>query len=143
MTYIQNAGGQESESSYPYTAGQDGQAGNCEANSNLFVESDANGPIDVSDGSEAKLQSFLLSTGPPSVCVDASSWQDYQGGVMTSCGCNIDHAVQATGLTTISGTQAYIVRNSWAADWGVNGFIYLATGHNTCCVANEVSWASV
>jgi len=143
MSYVQSVGGQEGESNYPYTAGQNGQAGSCQANAQKFIESDKGGPMVVSNGVESKLQSFLLSTGPPSVCVDASSWQTYQGGVMTKCGCNIDHAVQATGIATISGKQAYIVRNSWAADWGVNGFIYLATGSNTCCVANEVSWANV
>jgi len=140
MSYVQGAGGQDTEASYPYTAGG-GQAGSCNFQQSA-VAATLSGPQDVSDGDESALQSFLQSTGPPSVCVDASSWSSYTGGVMTSCGCDIDHAVQATGITSQFGTPAYIVRNSWNTDWGVNGFIYLAIGQNMCCVANEVSWVS-
>jgi C1A family cysteine protease len=143
MSYIQGAPSQEGESSYPYTSGQSGQAGQCAFDSSETVEDDQNGPVDVSDGDESKLISFLESTGPPSVCVDASSWQTYQSGVMSKCGCNIDHAVQAVGIQTVNGVSAYKVRNSWNTDWGVDGFIFLKVGGNTCCVANEVSWASV
>jgi len=143
MTYIQGAPGQEGESSYPYTSGQTGNASECQFDSSQTVETDQNGPIDVSDGDETKLRSFLETTGPPSVCVDASSWQNYQSGVMSKCGCSIDHAVQAVGIQTVNGVEAYKVRNSWNTDWGVDGFIFLKVGSNTCCVANEVSWASV
>jgi cathepsin F/cysteine peptidase B len=138
LTYVQGAGGEDTESSYPYTAGG-GQAGTC-AFSASNVGATTNGPVDVSDGTESSLQAFLQATGPPSVCVDASSWSSYTGGVLSSCGCNIDHAVQATGISADG--SYYIVRNSWNTNWGENGFIYLQTGANTCCVANEVSWAS-
>jgi len=141
MTFVNTEGGLDTEASYPYTAGQTGQGGTC-AFSASNVGGTTAGPQDVSDGDESALQSFLQNSGPPSVCVDASSWQSYSGGVMTSCGCSIDHAVQATGITSQFGTPAYAVRNSWNTDWGVGGFIYLAIGQNTCCVANEVSWAS-
>jgi len=141
MTFVANEGGLDTEASYPYTAGQTGSGGSCQF-SQANVGGTTGGPQDVSDGDENALQSFLQNSGPPSVCVDASSWQSYTGGVLSSCGCNIDHAVQATGITSQFGSPAYIVRNSWNTDWGVNGFIYLAIGQNTCCVANEVSWAT-
>jgi len=137
MNYVVGAGGQDTESSYPYTAGG-GQSGACQVNQQFAGV--LSGPVDVSDGNEQSLQAFLQNSGPPSVCVDASTWSSYTGGVMTSCGCNIDHAVQATGITSQFGTPAYIVRNSWNTNWGVNGFIYLAIGSNMCCVANEVTW---
>jgi len=141
LNFVASSGGLDTEASYPYSAGG-GQAGQC-ASSQGTVGGICSGPTDVTDGDVNILQSFLQSTGPPSVCVDASSWSSYGGGVMTSCGCSIDHAVQATGLTSQFGTPAYIVRNSWGTDWGVGGFIYLAAGdQNTCCVANEVSWVS-
>jgi len=143
MTYVQSAGGQETEDNYPYTAGQSGSGGQCAFNSGEIAEDDAGGPVDVSDGDENALQQFLMQTGPPSVCVDASSWQSYTGGVLSSCGCNIDHAVQAVGVNADGQANSYKVRNSWNTDWGVNGFIYLEIGSNTCCVANEVSWAQV
>jgi len=136
MAYVVSAGGLDTEASYPYTAGG-GQSGQCQSET---VGATIQGSVDVSDGDESALQSFLQNSGPPSVCVDASSWASYQGGVMSTCGCNIDHCVQAVGITSQFGTPAYKVRNSWNTDWGVEGFIYLATGNNVCCLANEVSW---
>jgi len=140
MNYVVGAGGQDTEASYPYTAGG-GQSGSCNFQSGS-VAGTLSGPQDVSDGDESALQSFLQNNGPPSVCVDASSWSSYTGGVMTTCGDSIDHAVQATGISSQFGTPAYIVRNSWNTDWGVNGFIYLAIGANTCGIATEVTWVT-
>jgi len=140
--WVTQVGGLEQESSYPYTAGQSGRSGSCKFQKSLVKETVTGGAIDVSDGSEANLQTFLLNQGPPSVCVDASSWQSYTGGIMSSCGCNIDHAVQAVGINVQGYANAYKIRNSWNTDWGVQGYIYLAIGHNTCCVANEVSFAT-
>jgi len=144
MTYVQGAGGQETESNYPYVAGTNGgNAGQCSFNSGEIAEDAAGGPVDVSDGTESALLEFLQQTGPPSVAVDASSWQSYTGGVLTTCGCNIDHAVQAVGVNADGMANSFKIRNSWNTDWGVNGFIYLQQGSNMCCVANEVSWATV
>lgn len=138
LTYVAGAGGLDTESQYPYTGTQ-----GASCNMQSPGTGQTTGPVDVGDGDENALQSFLQSQGPPSVCVDASSWSSYTGGVLTSCGCNIDHAVQATGISSQYGTPAYVIRNTWDTDWGVNGFIYLAIGSNTCCVANEVTWTTV
>jgi C1A family cysteine protease len=136
ISYVASAPGLDFESAYPYTAGG-GNAGSCQFPQGS-VGVTPTGPVDVADGQENQLQSFLQNSGPPSVCVDASSWSSYTGGVLSSCGCNIDHAVQATGISADG--SYYIVRNSWNTDWGINGLIWLATGANTCCVANEVSY---
>jgi len=136
ITYVNSVGGQDFESAYPYTAGG-GQGGSCQFPDGSIGEAPGQ-PEDVTDGTESALQSFLMNTGPPSVCVDASSWSSYSGGVLTSCGDNVDHAVQATGISADG--SYYIVRNSWNTDWGNAGFIYLATGQNTCDIASEVSW---
>ena len=58
------------------------------------------------------MQNYMYTTGPLSVCVDASSWQTYTGGVITQCGDQIDHCVQATGFSTQQGVKAWNVRNS-------------------------------
>jgi len=137
IDYVQGAGGQDSEETYPYTAGQSGQAGTCAASGS--GPGKTSGSQDVADGDENALQSFLQNNGPPSVCVDASSWQSYSGGVLTDCGQQIDHAVQAVGLDDTA--NAYIVRNSWGEGWGESGYIRIQTGQNLCAIANEVSWS--
>jgi len=52
----------------------------------------------------------------------------YTGGVLdsTSCGTSLDHAVAAVGYGVENGEEYYLVRNSWGASWGENGYIKIA-----------------
>jgi len=52
----------------------------------------------------------------------------YSGGVFDSaaCGTKLDHAVAAVGYGTEGGKEYYIVRNSWSASWGDQGYIKIA-----------------
>jgi cysteine peptidase B len=138
IQYLNGAGGQCAEGAYKYVSGEDGETGQCNMQGNtcpdgsqpLFTPS---GSMDVGQSDDA-LQS-AISSSVVSVGVDASSWNSYQGGVMTDCGSQLDHAVVATGMATDQGGY-YIVRNSWSQTWGENGFIFLAFG-NTCGIANN------
>jgi len=134
--YVQSAGGIDSYSSYPYESGE-GADPSCAFNSGNVVTTVANS--NSIDGEQGLYQQ-LSSGGPVSVCVDASSWQSYEGGVLTSCGNNVDHCVQATGYTNYSpsynGESAWNVRNSWGTSWGQNGYIYVATGQDLCSIGD-------
>jgi len=78
--------------------------------------------------------------GPLSICVDASSWQTYQGGIITrNCGKQIDHCVQLVGWNTASNINYWIVRNSWGVTWGERGFIWVERNLDLCAIANEVT----
>jgi len=59
-----------------------------------------------------------------------------------NCGNSLDHAVQATGWLSANNTPAWNVRNSWGADWGEQGYIYLAMGADVCGVADLVTAAT-
>jgi len=90
-----------------------------------------------------------LAETPVSVCVDASAWNDYTGGVMSAEACgpsgamDLDHCVQAVGYNTTAAKPYWIVRNSWSEGWGESGYIYLEYGKNTCGLANEATIATV
>lgn len=132
--YVKRAGGIETESDYPYSAYY-GNSGSCKATSSKFK-------VGVSSfttlaQSESTIASHIQSTGPVSVCIDASNWNSYTGGIMSSCGQNVNHAVQAVGVDTSS---YWKVRNSWGASWGESGFIRLKYGQNTCNIRYKASF---
>jgi hypothetical protein len=90
-----------------------------------------------------------LETTPLSICVNAESWNDYTGGVMTSAACGPmgaeyqDHCVMATGFNTTAPTPYWIVRNSWSSTWGEDGYVYLEMAENTCGLADDATIPTV
>jgi C1A family cysteine protease len=136
-TYVYNAGGIETEADYPYTSYQ-GVTGTCHAASNRFRVGVYHYTAVSGEGNMA---AYVQSTGPLSVCLDASSWSSYTGGVLSSCGTSVNHCVQAVGVDASSGGY-WKVRNSWGTSWGEAGFIRLAYGRNTCAITNYPTWVS-
>jgi len=136
MQWVISQGGQDLESCYPYTA-QDGTCNSAQCTPTNKISSTASVSQD-----ESSIYTALQSM-PPSICCDASAWQNYNGGVLdaSQCGDNVDHAIQLTGYNTGQGGY-WIVRNSWGADWGEQGFIWLQYGQNTCDITSEVTTAS-
>jgi cathepsin F len=130
--YVEQAGGLDPLSDYPYT----GENGQCQFNQQEVV-ADVTNYNSLSGESGLYSQTSSSSGGPVSVCVDASSWQDYQGGVLTQCGSDVDHCVQLTGYSGYNQQGAYwIVRNSWGSDWGQNGFIWVEIGQDLCAIGD-------
>ncbi|KAM0824355.1 hypothetical protein ACQ4PT_070252 [Festuca glaucescens] len=119
--YIASNGGIASEDAYPYT-GQ--QASTCNTAPPDVVTID--GYEDVPANSEAALQKAVAAQ-PVSVAIDASGsqFQFYSEGVFAGkCGAVLDHGVAAVGYgVTVDGTKYWIVKNSWGADWGEQGYI--------------------
>merc|ERR1719150_3447579 len=129
---VEQLGGIERESSYRYTA----RNGNCQfSRSRVAVK--VSGYKSVGRRSESSMQSYVGSTGPLSVCVDANSWNSYRGGIMTSCGNSIDHCVQIVGYGTSGSTSYWKVRNSWGRNWGESGHVRVAIGRNLCDINSE------
>ena len=87
-----------------------------------------------------------VNVGPISITneADRSDFQFYSGGVFSgTCGKQLDHGVLLTGYGTDSGTDYWIVKNSWCASWGDNGYIKLVRGKDQCCLADAASYPTV
>jgi len=135
--YIRSAGGLEAFKDYPY-AGVD-QACHFDA-AKIAARIGGWTYITESDDEEAML-GWTYTRGPPSVCVDASLWQYYTGGVVTpasGCGTQLDHCVMITGWQTVEGAGVWNVRNEWGTDWGYGGYIYIEMGYDVCGIGQEV-----
>jgi C1A family cysteine protease len=114
------------ESSYPYSATGPNK---CVANGKP-VAATISGFKDVPVNSETALMTAIVQQ-PVSVAVEADQnvFQFYSSGVMDSaCGTQLDHGVLAVGYGTLGGKDYYLVKNSWGADWGLQGYILLARG---------------
>lgn len=119
-----------SELLYPYKAVDQ----NCKKDGGSFKISKF---TDVDSGDCDSLAD-ALNTQPIAIGVDAEEWQFYSGGVFSDCGTSLDHGVLLVGVKT---GQYWIVKNSWGASWGEQGYIRLADG-NTCGICNTASYPS-
>jgi C1A family cysteine protease len=136
--YVIGAGGLDSYASYPYVA----EDQYCQFKASNVVAKISSWNYVTQSGSASQMMSYMYSKGPLSVCVDASSWQYYNGGVITSsdgCGQSLDHCVMITGWSTQSGVESWNVRNSWGTDWGINGYLYVQRGSDVCGISQEVT----
>jgi len=147
--YVIRAGGLEPWADYPYTSGA-GNSGYCKFDKADIVASITNwawvsrSDAKTPNGNETAMLYGSYQYGPLSICVDASSWQTYQGGVITrNCGKQIDHCVQLVGWNTAGGIDYWIVRNSWGITWGERGFIWVERNLDLCAIANECTRAIV
>jgi C1A family cysteine protease len=118
--------GLATDEAYPYTATGPNK---CQAATKKAVVKPT-GFQDVPTNSETALLTAIAQQ-PVSIAVEADqdSFQFYSSGVMTkACGTSLDHGVLAVGYGSLAGQDYYKVKNSWGADWGMNGYILLGRG---------------
>lgn len=134
--------GLETENNYPYK----GIDGTCKASTSkgqVKVESYR----DVLPNSVEQLKA-ALDMGPVSVAIEAdqSVFQFYESGIINdaSCGTQLDHGVLAVGYGKENGQEYFLVKNSWGAGWGENGFVRIAaTQNNVCGILSQPSYPIV
>jgi len=142
--YVIRAGGLEPYADYPYV----GVNEQCRFDKSKVAASIHKWAYVTQVDNETAMQEFTYMTAPPSVCVDASTWSSYRGGIIgrdSGCGRAIDHCVQIVGWDHSSdGTPYWIVRNSWGRDWGpYGGFLHVEMGYDVCAIGQEVTSSSV
>jgi cathepsin F len=143
--------GMETEEDYPYT----GYKGSCKADPSKYIDMKVTGwkklgsststwsPVD-----EEEIKEFLYETGPLAIALNANPLQTYSGGILdkTSSQCpvsGINHAVTLVGYGAESGVDYWIVKNSWGANWGENGYFRIRRGTGCCGVNCYITTALV
>lgn len=122
------------EASYPYVSG-DGQVPACSMSGTQFG-AQISGYANIAKDEET-MGGFVYTSGPMSVAVDATSWQTYVGGILTDCISNqIDHGVLVVGFDDQNQPPYWIIKNSWGAGWGEDGYIRVQKGTNQCLITS-------
>jgi len=135
IQYVVDNHGIDTEASYPYTA-QDGTCNYNPSNSGAT----ATGWNQTVTGDEVDLAHAVATFGPVGVAISVDdAFANYASGVFVDDSCpndadDLDHAVLVVGYGTDPTAGDYwIVKNSWGATWGHNGYIKMARNHNNMC----------
>jgi cathepsin H len=87
---------------------------------------------------------------PVSVAFEViDSFMLYKSGVFSDPGCHdspqtVNHAVLAVGYgVNENGTPYWIIKNSWGANWGINGYFHMEMGKNMCGIATCAAYPVV
>ncbi|XP_057659330.1 procathepsin L-like [Diorhabda carinulata] len=98
----------------------------------------------IIEGDEVELKKAVAQKGPTAVAIDVTSYfQLYESGVLNDDICQSDilyanHGVVVVGYGTTNGSDYWIVKNSWGADWGMDGYILMSRNReNQCGIATD------
>ncbi|KAK8572571.1 hypothetical protein V6N13_048160 [Hibiscus sabdariffa] len=141
--YTLKAGGLEREEDYPYT-GKD--RGPCKFDKTKIAASVSN--FSVISVDEDQIAANLVKHGPLAVGINAAFMQTYMGGVSCPYICfrSLDHGVLLVGYGAagyapirFKNKPYWIIKNSWGANWGEDGYYRICRGRNVCGVDSMVS----
>jgi len=135
--YIHHTGGISTETAYPYFA----EDRPCTVDPATFALTVKGGSFNITEGDETELKHAVFEKGPVAIAFQVvSGFSDYKSGVYTSDVCknstdDVNHAVLAVGYGHQQGMDYWLVKNSWGADWGDEGYFKIQRGVNMCGVA--------
>lgn len=130
-TAIMQIGGLEGEADYPYRGRND----KCSFDKSE-VRATISGAVNISSD-EQEMASWLYKNGPISIGINAFMMQFYLGGIAHpwKIFCNprsLDHGVLIVGYGVKGSKPYWIVKNSWGASWGVQGYYLVYRGGGVC-----------
>ena len=140
FTWLKENGGIMTDADYPYV----GYKQSCKSDPSKYVDMTITGYKKLGSSSstwdpvdEEEIKEFLYETGPLAVALNANPLQTYSSGILdkTSSQCPIsgmNHAVTMVGYGSESGTDYWIIKNSWGKSWGEDGYFRIRRGTGCC-----------
>jgi len=122
------------EADYPYVSGTTTNSEECNYDLNSVTPAVAlSGYVTLPPNDPEAVMKHLAEVGPLAIAADASRWSSYSGGVFDGCSfdenISINHGIQLVGygseFSPLGVYDYWLVRNSWGASWGEDGYIKL------------------
>merc|ERR1711920_470402 len=139
---IEQHTGLEIEGDYPYRA-RNGKCKDKKKKEVAFVTTWTGISTD-----EDQIAASLMQYGPLAIGINAKFMQFYSGGIASYRNCNpqeLDHGVAIVGFGSgglIRKRNYWIIRNSWGASWGENGYYRIVRGYGMCGLNTMVTTVS-
>lgn len=110
--YVIKNGGITSSAIYPVR-----NSGTCNSSKASQVVAKITSYVNVPASDLNSLQN-AVALQPVTVYVDATNWQFYSSGTITSnCGTSLNHVALITGYQTVSSPSYWTLKNSWGVSW--------------------------
>ncbi|BFZ07455.1 hypothetical protein BsWGS_10493 [Bradybaena similaris] len=139
---IMELGGIETEADYKYT----GEDQKCQFNKSEVVVQ-VTGAVNISKD-EGEMAAWLYQNGPIAIGINSFPMQFYLWGIAHPwkffCDPNaLDHGVLIVGYGKKGKEPYWIIKNSWGANWGREGYYYIYRGDGSCGLNTMCSSATV
>jgi cathepsin L/xylem cysteine proteinase len=112
------------EQEYEYT----GRDGKCHDN-DCKIKSGVTGRYNVPEGDMNALYQAAEKM-PLAIAIDATPMSFYKSGVLHIKTKNLNHGVQLVGYDIEAADPFLLIRNSWGARWGFDGYVKVSTVNN-------------
>lgn len=137
------------EGSYPYQAATGTSCGNSACLVGIMT-GNIKGFVEVPSGNQQTLMDAIAQQ-PITASISAggqnSPFQHYKSGVLsTNCSGEVDHSVTIIGYGSEGSQPYWLVRNSWGASWGENGYVRLLRGQpgeGECMIRSDNAYPQV
>lgn len=144
-------------STHPYTSGTTKVSGTCPANKATIYKApqsyyewyttggSVNPANSIQSGNCTRMKQ-LLAQGPVVASIYAmTGFMQYKTGIYNGeTGCPntgaVNHGIIVTGFIKNylkSGTDVFVIRNSWGTGWGTNGYGYINANGNICSICSR------
>lgn len=145
--YVANSNGLLEEYQYSYTSYY-GVESTCNIPEGGVPKAKIDGYNKLPSNNYQALLYAVATHGPIAISVDASNWHAYSSGIFNGCNQanpDINHAVVLVGYGEENGQKYWLVRNSWSASWGENGYIrlYRSDDEDDNCGIDVTPWNGV
>jgi len=131
--YIKRAQGLLKSQNYPYVA----KKNTCSKPSNSQIGCTVSNWVWLTSGDEEGMKRELYFKGPIATSIDVpQSFYNYKSGIFSDPACksnSVSHGVTIVGYGTENGRDYWLVKNSWGAKWGDNGYCKIARNANNHC----------